>query len=185
MPDIFSRFFRVTTLAALAVLAACATEAGDGGEGGEGAASADEAPIPAGYDRLPESARIAVAPNAQGQCNAPSTRSVFRKQMEWNAFWSSVEGCPVPPLPGDVDFAKEMVVLAAMGKRTSSEEKISIIGSGQRGDTLVVLVRRSILPPQCPDQGEKNYPVSAARFPTSEGRVRFLEERTILPCGNF
>jgi hypothetical protein len=78
-----------------------------------------------------------------------------------------------------------MVVLAAMGKRTSAEEKIAIIGSGQRGDTLVVLVRRSLLPPQCPDQGEKVYPTAVARFPRNEGRVRFLEERTLLPCGGF
>jgi hypothetical protein len=105
--------------------------------------------------------------------------------MEWEAFWTAVEGCPARPLPADVDWEKEMVVLASMGKRTSSQEGISIIGSGERGDTLVVLVRRSLLPPQCPDQGEKHYPVAVARFPRNDGRVRFLEERTILPCGSF
>ncbi len=181
MTDRLSRFRRAAALAALALLAACAGEEGDR----NGAASADEAPIPAGYERLPESARIAVAPSAQGQCNSPSTRTVFRKLMEWEAFWAAVEGCPPRPIPQDIDWAKEMVVLAAMGKRTSAEERISIIGSGQRGDTLVVLVRRSVLPPQCPDQGEKNYPISVARLPRNDGRVRFLEERTMLPCGGF
>lgn len=183
MTDRLSRFRRAAAVAALALLAACATEAGDGG--GDGAASAGEKAVPEGYDALPERALIAVTPSAQGQCNAPSTRTVFRKLMEWEAFWTAVEGCPVRPIPADVDWEKEMVVLASMGKRTSSQEGISIIGSGQRGDTLVVLVRRSLLPPQCPDQGEKNYPVAVARFPRNDGRVRFLEERTILPCGNF
>jgi hypothetical protein len=177
-----ARFRRAAAVAALALLAACATETGDA-DGDS--ASAKQAAVPEGYDALPERALIPVAPSAQGQCNAPSTRSVFRKMTEWEQFWTAVEGCTARPLPADVDWNKEMVVLAAMGKRTSSQEGISIIGSGQRGDTLVVLVRRSVLPPQCPDQGEKSYPISVARFPRNDGRVRFLEERTIIPCGSF
>lgn len=182
MPRPAQAFRSLCAVFALSALAACATEAGErsGGDGGAG-----EAALPAGYDRLPEGARVPIAPSAQGQCNAPSTRSVFRSQEEWEGFWSAVEGCPARPLPADVDFGREMVVLAAMGKRTSAEERVSIVGTGQRGDTLVVLVQRTLLPPQCPDQGEKVYPASAARLPRNEGRVRFLEERTMLPCGGF
>ncbi|HEX8693133.1 MAG TPA: hypothetical protein VF746_11975 [Longimicrobium sp.] len=169
------RPLRLAAALCLALLAACG--------GGDAGGAADDAPLPEGFTTLPASARVPVAQAAERRCNSPSSRSVFRQPIEWESFWGVNPGCTPPALPPGMDWQKEMLVLAAMGKRKSAQERIEIVGRGEKGDTLMVLVRRTTLVAGCPDEGAEVYPVSVVRIPQDERRVRFLEERRRIPCG--
>lgn len=160
-------------MAALAVLALAACGGGSAEE---------ERPLPEGFTALADDARIAVPDQPEARCNAPSTRIVFRTLVEWQSFWEGGRlGCEAPALPADLDFTREMVALAAMGRRDASEDRISIDGMRVSGDTTELLVRRTTMQDGCAGTRARLYPRSAVRVPQGP-HVRFAEEQRKLPC---
>jgi hypothetical protein len=162
----------LATLAALVtLLAAC------GGDSG----SSDAGPPPAGFQPVAASARLA-PPAVSDRCYSPPTRMLFHSKAEWDSYWLEVtRGCTPPAVPGNVDFAKEMLVYATMGRRMSAEDRMTIDGTGMRNDTLLIFIRRSMLAAGCPGR-EKTFPQSLIRVPAGTRPVRFAEEHRKIPC---
>ena len=156
------------------LLAAC------GGGGDEQAP--DVGPLPPGTQPLAAAARLP-APRVTAQCYSPPVRTVFHSALEWNAYWTGTNQlCAPPSIPGSVDFSKEMLVFAAVGKRMSPRDSISIAGSGVRNDSLIIVVRRALLEPGCPGPKQAAFPMALVKLPATNAPVRFSEAHVRIPC---
>ena len=161
-------------LAAL-LLAAC-------GGGEKGSDAPDASPLPPGTQALAAGARLP-APRVDERCYAPPVRTVFHSELEWNAYWTGVnQTCTAPPLPEGVDFAREMLVFASVGKRMSPRDSIAIDASGVRNDSLIVVVRRWMLKNGCPGPRRATFPQSLVKLPATPHPVRFSEAHITIPC---
>jgi hypothetical protein len=165
------------TLAAAAALAAC----GKGGDSKEPPAG----PLPPGTKPIAENARYE-PPARTAECYASPIRIVFHSRMEWDAFWTDERrGCTPPPVPEGVDFSRDMLVYASMGKRMAPEDRIDIVGSGVRNDSVIVAVRRVMLAGGCTGEQPKGptFPQSLVRIPADTVHpLRFSEEHRRIPC---
>ena len=88
---------------------------------------------------------------------------------------------PEPALP-DVDFAREMVVVAALGERRSGGYAIVLDSATGRGGTLVVHLRTRSPDARCAVTGALTQPVDAARLPRHDGPVEFRERAEVVRC---
>ena len=117
-------------------------------------------------------------------CQPASIRKVFRVDAEWNGYWDHgfAAGCPRPQLPAGFDWSKEMLVLAAMGRRESPADSIQVVGSGVVGDSVLVVLRRTTRAGTCAEPSVRVYPRDLVRIPADARPVRFVEEHRKLPC---
>ena len=168
---------RMRRLSALALAALLLVACG----GGEPDVS-DAAPLPPGTQALAAGARLP-APRVDERCYAPPVRTVFHSELEWNAYWTGVnQTCTAPPLPEGVDFGREMLVFASVGKRMSPRDSIAIDASGVRNDSLIVVVRRWMLKNGCPGPRQATFPQSLVKLPATPYPVRFSEAHITIPC---
>ena len=166
-------------MAAKAVLLLALAACGSGDQAEEGGS-----PLPEGVSPLPASARVAMPAPERPACQPASIRKVFRMDAEWNGYWQYgfAEGCPHPQLPADFDWSKEMLVLAAMGRRDSPADSIEVRGSGVVGDSVLVVLRRTTRQDGCTEPPVRVWPRDLVRIPADERPVRFVEEQRKLPC---
>ena len=166
---------KLAALALFAVLGACGKEEGPGGS------AASAGPLPPGFQAIAADARLE-PPTRTANCYAAPTRMVFRTQVGWDQFWEDERrGCTVPPLPPGFDFSREMLVFAAMGKRMSEEDRISIDATSTRPDTLLIFVRRTMQESGCAGR-QATFPQSLVKLPASTSYVKFNEEHRKIPC---
>lgn len=172
---------RLTALAVVALavfLAACGTKEEGAAEGGVAAAG----PLPPGFTAIPANARLEV-PVRPENCYAAPTRVVFRNEIAWAQYWTNERrGCTAPPIPAGIDFSRDMLVFASMGKRMSDQDRISIEATSTRPDTLVIFVRRSMQESGCAGRST-TFPQSLVKVPASGNYVKFNEEHRKIPCG--
>jgi hypothetical protein len=168
---------RFLTLGALLSTAAC-------GGGGDEKKADDASPLPAGVTPIAAGARMAMPAPENPACQPASTRKVFRLEAEWNGFWEFgfPAGCARPQLPAGFDWSKEMVVLAAMGRRESPADSIQVRGSGVVGDSVMVVLRRTSRQDPCSEAKVRVWPRDLVRIPADTRPVRFAEEQRKLPC---
>lgn len=169
-----SRGASFAALAAL-LLAAC-------GGGDEAPRPADVGPLPPGTQALEASARLP-EPTVDSRCYSPPGRTIFHSEMEWTAYWQGTNAtCTPPPVPRGVDFSREMLVFASIGKRMNPQDKISIDAAGVRNDSLIIVVRRTTLQDGCPEGQTPTFPMSLVKLPTDSVPVRFSEAHVKVPC---
>jgi hypothetical protein len=163
-------------LALAALLSACGKEEGSP----DGAAATG--PLPPGFTAIPADARLEV-PVRPENCYAAPTRVVFRNELAWAQYWTNERrGCTAPPIPPGVDFSRDMLVFASMGKRMSDQDRISIEATNARPDTLLIFVRRSMQESGCAGR-TTTFPQSLVKVPASGSYVKFNEEHRRIPCG--
>jgi hypothetical protein len=141
-------------------------------------------PLPEGVSALAAGARMAMPAAERPACQPASTRKVFRMEAEWNGFWEYgfAAGCPRPALPAGFDWNREMIILAAMGRRESAADSIQVRGSGVVGDSVLVVLRRTSRQDGCTEPKVRVWPRDMVRIPTDTLPVRFVEEQRKLPC---
>ena len=161
------RLVRVAVPTLVLLLAAC----GGGSDGDESAAG----PMPPGVSALPAAAAIPVPPVGEPRCATPSDRRVIRSQVEWDAFWGSMEGCPAPQLPAGFDFAREMLAFVSPGPRRPPVEGVAIAGSGVAGDTVLIFAELTVPREGCTAAAGEPYARALARLPADPGPVRFVQ----------
>jgi hypothetical protein len=184
-PSIYTRPAAVRLLAFGALLLAAAACGGGGGDDGGGGGEAEEAgtPLPEGVTAVAAEARIAMPAPEDPRCQPPSTRKVFRMDAEWEGYWTyGFEGCPRPALPAGFDWNKEMLVLAAMGRRESPADSITVRGSGVVSDSMLVVLRRTTRLAPCSETPVRVWPRDLVRVPASDRPAKFVEEHVKLPC---
>jgi hypothetical protein len=140
-----------------------------------------EPPLPDSAVAITDSQRIA-PPELGGACYSPPVRTVFHDKEAWNGWWTSEnQNCPKPLVP-QIDFQREMLIYAAMGKRMGSDDRISIEGTQVRHDSLIVYVHRYMLKEGCPAPPVESFPQSLVRVRVDVRPVRFSEAHVKIPC---
>jgi hypothetical protein len=110
-------------------------------------------------------------------------RSVVRSAAEWDQIRSAfADAHPgAPPLP-TVDFARDMVVAAAMGIQDGGGFRIEIASALFRPASIDVTVRDVIPAVGCEHPTIPTTPFTAVRIPRSERTVRFIDAARIADC---
>jgi hypothetical protein len=113
-----------------------------------------------------------------------SLRTVVRDSLNWRTLWERINRpfFPPPPLPA-IDFGREMVVVAALGTRSSAGYDVVIEGAEQSSNGIEVALRRASPAPGCPVPAVMTQPLDLARIPASDQPVRFRERSVVVPCG--
>lgn len=112
-----------------------------------------------------------------------SLRGVVRDSLAWTDLWQRIQQpfFPRPAVP-PVDFAREMVVVAALGQRPTGGYDIMIEGAERTADGMVVDLRVTSPASGCPVEAAMTQPVDLGRVPVSDGPVRFRERRVVIAC---
>lgn len=140
-------------------------------------------PLPEGTTALTAKDRLE-EPEVTERCYSAPTRMVFHSQREWDAYWhgSTPPGCPLLKILPSVDWGKEMLVYASMGRRMSLDDRISIDGSGVRHDSVIVAVRRYMGKDGCNPTTQPVFPQSLVKLPADTRPLRFSEVHVKVPC---
>lgn len=112
-------------------------------------------------------------------------RLVIRDAGTWQAVWAEVVGQRTPvPEPPSVDFARDMVILAAMGRRGTGGYAIAIDEVSAEGGAgeLRVVVRETAPGPGCMTTQALSAPVTAVRVPQTDDAVTFIERTETFAC---
>ena len=112
-----------------------------------------------------------------------SLRVVVEDVARWEMYWRRVHArmTPAPPVPA-VDFAREMVILAALGLRGSGGYGILVDSAYDAGAYVEVVVRRTAPGSGCLVTAAFTQPVDLVRIPARKVPVRFRERVTVEPC---
>lgn len=111
-------------------------------------------------------------------------RIVVRDPSSWQAIWAQIYRgySPMPSAPA-VDFSREMIVVVALGSRSSGGYSILVDGANEARNAGLVVTVRSISPgPKCGVTAALTQPVDIARVPRREGEVGFLEHAEVHTC---
>jgi hypothetical protein len=114
--------------------------------------------------------------------NTPA-RLVVRDPAAWQSLWVQIyqRRFPVPPVPA-IDFSREMLIVVALGSRSSGGYVILIDRASGEGADVTIAVRSISPGPRCGVTGALTQPVDIARLPRRDGEVRFLEQGEITEC---
>jgi hypothetical protein len=113
-----------------------------------------------------------------------STRLIVRDRDTWRATWNKLydRQSPVPAIP-DIDFSKEMVVVAALGERGSGGYSIVFENASENEAGGVNVVVRSTSPGRgCAAPTVMTQPTDLARIPNRYPSIRFIEREEVRTC---
>jgi hypothetical protein len=117
-------------------------------------------------------------------------RMVVRDRDAWLDVWKRIYSPgpghgpypELPPLP-EIDFSREMVVVAAMGRRPSTSYAIIIDGAYERNDYRLEVVVRSVENRRgCMAMTMMTAPIDIVRLPKTERSVIFREIEVVPDC---
>lgn len=107
----------------------------------------------------------------------------IRSHPEWQGQWRRItarQGDP-PPLP-DVDFRREMLLMAAMGPQRSGGYRVAIDKVLEQPGELLAFVRFISPGRGCGAIAAITSPVDIVRLPASDKNVRWVVERQAADC---
>lgn len=110
-----------------------------------------------------------------------SVREVVRDEASWRALWAKLrEGSALPEEPPAVDFAREMVAVAAM-ETQACVSRVTIRSAARTGSELVLDVLEAPPAPNCVCITSER-PVHVVRLPRVDAPERFTVERGQTAC---
>jgi hypothetical protein len=112
-----------------------------------------------------------------------SARLVIRGDAEWRRTWARLIGhiMPAPQLP-EIDFTKEMVVIAAMGPRPTAGYMIRIARVGRSSGVTYVDVISESPGPTCRTAQMITSPADVVVVPAINEPVAFVETLSVKVC---
>jgi protease stability complex PrcB-like protein len=153
----------VTTLSAILAIGSCASP------------TSPTASIP--FTRFPD-AGIGLGSGLQ----QPATLTV-RDGEAWQSIWSQIHRnvTPVPPLPA-IDFAVDMVVVAAVGAQSTSGYSVTITGASESNGVVTIDAESASPGSTCVTLPVVTYPTDLARLSRREGAVQFRITPRVSVC---
>jgi hypothetical protein len=133
---------------------------------------------PVMFDRLPEISAL----RSYGGITTRE-RLVIRDQKTWASTWVDIVGSlrPVPPTPS-VDFADQVLIVTAMGTRSSGGYAIEIEEVHTWKGDAWISVREQSPGPSCLTTDAFSDPVDVAVVPRFDGEASFLEHSSEHDC---
>lgn len=121
--------------------------------------------------------------NAPAGALDDATQQVVRDQAAWQALWARLNSnaSPAPALPA-VDFAKDMIVVAAMGMKGHGGYKVAITAAVEDAGKVTVEVTETSPGARCMNAMMMTSPVVVARLPRRAGDVTFNVVRKVVDC---
>jgi hypothetical protein len=112
-----------------------------------------------------------------------SARIVVQDANTWAATWTAIwrRHSPEPALP-NIDFSREMLVVAALATRSSGGYSIFVDSAYQRTDHIEVVIRKVSPGSRCGVTTALTEPVDIARLPRSSQPVRYREQSVVRDC---
>jgi len=108
---------------------------------------------------------------------------VARDAVEWASIWQRVHARSRPsPPPPEVDFGREIVVVAAVGRQRSGGYAIRIDRAYLEGAKTIIVVREESPASGCVVVAAMTSPVDIARLPALDGPVEFRVESIVRDC---
>lgn len=135
-------------------------------------------------DSVPMAFPIISGTRTQASAHVERARVVIRDAAEWERYGGRIvaQAAADPPAP-TVDFARQFVVAASMGQRSSGGYTIDVTAVYQRGGTVHVVVK-SVSPGRtCGAAMVMTAPVVAVAIDRVDGEVRFVETSETTDCG--
>jgi protease stability complex PrcB-like protein len=110
-------------------------------------------------------------------------RTVIRDSVAWRRLWEQINRPFVPPpaLP-HIDFAREMIVVAALGVRPNAGYDVVIEGAQVDSAGIQISVRVAAPASGCPTATVETQPIDLARVPVSDAPVRFRDRDVVVAC---
>lgn len=110
-------------------------------------------------------------------------RLLMRDASAWSRAWLTIHDRmqPQPPLP-DIDFAKDIVVLVALGDRPSTGYHVIVKRASRLGEGITVSIESSSPGPGCGGLTVLTQPVDVAKMPRAVGPVVFVETKVVRDC---
>jgi hypothetical protein len=110
-------------------------------------------------------------------------RLVVTDQATWQSVWHTVHAtlAPEPPLAA-VDFSREVVLVAAMGRQPSGGYAVRLEAAQQDDQAVTVTVRTVVPGAGCVVPQVVTSPVDLARLPRTALPVRFADRSDTLRC---
>lgn len=112
------------------------------------------------------------------------TRETVRDAEAWHRLWTGLTArvrSPLLPLP-EVDFAREMVLVAAMGQRPTGGYNLHIESARADGNELVALVVETSPGPRCGVTSSLTAPADAVVVTRSTLPVRWTVRQAVNDC---
>ena len=108
---------------------------------------------------------------------------VIHDRDTWARTWNDINRSlsPAPALP-EIDFTKEMVLVAAIGSRPSSGFEVVFTGATESGDVVTVDVESRSPGPTCVLLPVVTAPVDLARIPRRNGAIVFRSTPKVVNC---
>ena len=112
-----------------------------------------------------------------------SERLVIRDNATWQSVWTSMwrNVSPTPALP-NVDFTREMLIVAALGSRSTGGYSIVVDSAVMTSGELTVWVGTSSPGPRCLTTQAFTAPVDIARIQRIDAPVAFVDVPTVVQC---
>jgi hypothetical protein len=114
-----------------------------------------------------------------------ATRRVVRDAGEWGRIWPALSGSAAGASPTalpPVDFAREMALVAAMGRRNTGGYEIRIQSVERAENGLVVRVTESSPGPTCGTGAALSAPADVVVVPRSDLPVRWDVRQVVAAC---
>ena len=110
-------------------------------------------------------------------------RLVVRDSATWHAVWASIWSgtTPMPATP-NVDFTKEMVIVAALGSRSTGGYSIVVDSAMANSAGLIVWIGSSSPGAQCVTTQAFTAPVDVARIQRIDEPVGFVDVPKVVQC---
>jgi hypothetical protein len=110
-------------------------------------------------------------------------RLVVRDDATWQTVWTSIwrGTTPTPALP-NVDFANEMVIVAALGSRSTGGYSIVVDSAVMSSNGLTAWVGTSSPGPGCITTQAFTSPVDIARVQRFDAQVSFVDVPRVVQC---
>lgn len=145
---------------------------------GLGACALDGPSVPPDAVRM-ESEVLVQQRDAYSSFDEPA-RLVIRDAGAWNQLWPQIAGTASTP-PG-VDFERDMVVVAAMGVRSSGGYDITVQGVFENADGVYVQILKSAPESGCATTQALTSPVTVVAVPRREATVFWVERSRTTDC---
>jgi hypothetical protein len=111
---------------------------------------------------------------------AHSDRKVVRDSADWSETWRFIRGNAIEKLPA-VDFAKNVVVIAALGSRVSTGYDITVDSAAVTRSAQLIFVRVTSND-SCPGGAMETQPLDVVRVRRTVLPVRFVEDTVQVKC---